>query len=153
MAQGVIEYKESFGVDPVTCQNVQYFLDRFYMSRISIRMLLNQHCKYYCYRGKFMNGMCWYILCLSLGIDYLLEHAAYSIILIHLEIPVYAYKAFFLSSAKQMNHFSLRMPQPEIINYAYSVPFSNAEDMKIVKFYCLLNVIFFVGSFAVWWKN
>ncbi|XP_005393267.1 PREDICTED: pyruvate dehydrogenase (acetyl-transferring) kinase isozyme 1, mitochondrial isoform X2 [Chinchilla lanigera] len=43
MAQGVIEYKESFGVDPVTIQNVQYFLDRFYMSRISIRMLLNQH--------------------------------------------------------------------------------------------------------------
>lgn len=45
MAQGVTEYKESFGVDPVTSQNVQYFLDRFYMSRISIRMLLNQHCK------------------------------------------------------------------------------------------------------------
>ncbi|XP_017717857.1 PREDICTED: pyruvate dehydrogenase (acetyl-transferring) kinase isozyme 1, mitochondrial isoform X4 [Rhinopithecus bieti] len=45
MAQGVIEYKESFGVDPVTSQNVQYFLDRFYMSRISIRMLLNQHSK------------------------------------------------------------------------------------------------------------
>lgn len=45
MAQGVIEYKESFGVDPVTSQNVQYFLDRFYMSRISIRMLLNQHCE------------------------------------------------------------------------------------------------------------
>ncbi|KAK1336883.1 hypothetical protein QTO34_002919 [Cnephaeus nilssonii] len=43
MAQGVIEYKESFGVDPVTSQNVQYFLDRFFMSRISIRMLLNQH--------------------------------------------------------------------------------------------------------------
>ncbi|XP_032648245.1 pyruvate dehydrogenase (acetyl-transferring) kinase isozyme 1, mitochondrial isoform X3 [Chelonoidis abingdonii] len=46
MAQGVVEYKESFGVDPVTCQNVQYFLDRFYMSRISIRMLLNQHYGY-----------------------------------------------------------------------------------------------------------
>ncbi|KAJ1188207.1 hypothetical protein NDU88_004970 [Pleurodeles waltl] len=43
MAQGVIEYKDRFGVDPVTSQNVQYFLDRFYMSRISIRMLLNQH--------------------------------------------------------------------------------------------------------------
>ncbi|XP_019335815.1 pyruvate dehydrogenase (acetyl-transferring) kinase isozyme 1, mitochondrial isoform X2 [Alligator mississippiensis] len=43
MAQGVVEYKESFGIDPVTSQNVQYFLDRFYMSRISIRMLLNQH--------------------------------------------------------------------------------------------------------------
>lgn len=45
VAEGVVEYKESFRVDAVTSQNVQYFLDRFYMSRISIRMLLNQHCK------------------------------------------------------------------------------------------------------------
>lgn len=45
MAQGVIEYKESFCEDSVTSQNVQYFLDRFYMSRISIRMLINQHSK------------------------------------------------------------------------------------------------------------
>ncbi|KAI4903655.1 hypothetical protein NFI96_033588 [Prochilodus magdalenae] len=43
MAQGVIEYKEAFGQDPLTNQNIQYFLDRFYMSRISIRMLINQH--------------------------------------------------------------------------------------------------------------
>ncbi|KAJ8255405.1 hypothetical protein GJAV_G00204520 [Gymnothorax javanicus] len=43
MAQGVVEYKEAYGTDPVTSQNVQYFLDRFYMSRISIRMLINQH--------------------------------------------------------------------------------------------------------------
>uniref|UniRef100_A0AAY4E0J6 Protein-serine/threonine kinase n=1 Tax=Denticeps clupeoides TaxID=299321 RepID=A0AAY4E0J6_9TELE len=43
MAQGVIEYKEAFDVDPVTNQNVQYFLDRFYTSRISTRMLMNQH--------------------------------------------------------------------------------------------------------------
>ncbi|XP_028846525.1 pyruvate dehydrogenase (acetyl-transferring) kinase isozyme 1, mitochondrial [Denticeps clupeoides] len=43
MAQGVVEYKEAYGTDPVTSQNIQYFLDRFYMSRISIRMLLNQH--------------------------------------------------------------------------------------------------------------
>ncbi|XP_066519666.1 pyruvate dehydrogenase (acetyl-transferring) kinase isozyme 2, mitochondrial [Hoplias malabaricus] len=43
MAQGVIEYKEVFGQDPLTNQNIQYFLDRFYMSRISIRMLINQH--------------------------------------------------------------------------------------------------------------
>uniref|UniRef100_A0A8C9W7K1 Protein-serine/threonine kinase n=1 Tax=Scleropages formosus TaxID=113540 RepID=A0A8C9W7K1_SCLFO len=43
MAQGVVEYKETYGTDPVTSQNLQYFLDRFYMSRISIRMLLNQH--------------------------------------------------------------------------------------------------------------
>ncbi|KAI6074552.1 Protein-serine/threonine kinase [Aix galericulata] len=32
MAQGVIEYKDMFKVDPVTNQNIQYFLDRFYMS-------------------------------------------------------------------------------------------------------------------------
>ncbi|XP_048470335.1 pyruvate dehydrogenase (acetyl-transferring) kinase isozyme 2, mitochondrial-like [Rhincodon typus] len=43
MAQGVIEYKESYLEDSITRQNVQYFLDRFYMSRISIRMLINQH--------------------------------------------------------------------------------------------------------------
>lgn len=65
MAQGVIEYKESFGVDPVTSQNVQYFLDRFYMSRISIRMLLNQHCKYLEVRRRSkIKWMCWYILSL-----------------------------------------------------------------------------------------
>nr|XP_031307520.1 pyruvate dehydrogenase (acetyl-transferring) kinase isozyme 1, mitochondrial isoform X2 [Camelus dromedarius] len=52
MAQGVIEYKENFGVDPVTSQNVQYFLDRFYMSRISIRMLLNQHSLLFGGKGK-----------------------------------------------------------------------------------------------------
>lgn len=46
MAQGVVEYKDAFGVDPVTNQNVQYFLDRFYMSRISTRMLMNQHSQY-----------------------------------------------------------------------------------------------------------
>ncbi|XP_068275012.1 pyruvate dehydrogenase kinase, isozyme 2 isoform X2 [Nyctibius grandis] len=46
MAQGVIEYKEAYGDDPVTNQNIQYFLDRFYLSRISIRMLINQHNAY-----------------------------------------------------------------------------------------------------------
>lgn len=43
MAQGVIEYKDAYGNDPVFNQNIQYFLDRFYLSRISIRMLINQH--------------------------------------------------------------------------------------------------------------
>ncbi|XP_057210588.1 pyruvate dehydrogenase kinase 2b [Triplophysa rosa] len=43
MAQGVIEYRDAFGADSVTSQNIQYFLDRFYMNRISIRMLINQH--------------------------------------------------------------------------------------------------------------
>ncbi len=42
MAQGVIEYRDAFEADPVTCQNIQYFLDRFYMNRVSIRMLINQ---------------------------------------------------------------------------------------------------------------
>ncbi|KAH9629438.1 hypothetical protein HF086_015768 [Spodoptera exigua] len=43
MAQGVLELKESHEVDPSTENSIQYFLDRFYMSRISIRMLINQH--------------------------------------------------------------------------------------------------------------
>ncbi|XP_072901720.1 pyruvate dehydrogenase (acetyl-transferring) kinase isozyme 3, mitochondrial isoform X2 [Hemitrygon akajei] len=46
MAQGVIEYKEKFGFDPFISSNVQYFLDRFYTSRISFRMLINQHNAY-----------------------------------------------------------------------------------------------------------
>ncbi|XP_015268687.1 PREDICTED: pyruvate dehydrogenase (acetyl-transferring) kinase isozyme 4, mitochondrial-like, partial [Gekko japonicus] len=43
MAQGVLEYRDSSKMDPFTNQNIQYFLDRFYMNRISIRMLINQH--------------------------------------------------------------------------------------------------------------
>lgn len=47
MAQGVLELKESHDVDVQTENNIQYFLDRFLMSRISIRMLINQHSKSY----------------------------------------------------------------------------------------------------------
>lgn len=43
MAQGVIELKESETVDTQTEHSTQYFLHRFYLSRISIRMLINQH--------------------------------------------------------------------------------------------------------------
>lgn len=43
MAQGVLELKESHEVEPGIENSIQYFLDRFYMSRISIRMLINQH--------------------------------------------------------------------------------------------------------------
>lgn len=43
MAQGVLELKESHEVDTGIENSIQYFLDRFYMSRISIRMLINQH--------------------------------------------------------------------------------------------------------------
>lgn len=49
MAQGVIEMKETQGdaVDSSMEASIQYFLDRLYMSRISIRMLINQHSKYF----------------------------------------------------------------------------------------------------------
>eukprot|EP00092_Neocalanus_flemingeri_P001666 GFUD01001777.1.p1 GENE.GFUD01001777.1~~GFUD01001777.1.p1 ORF type:complete len:415 (-),score=94.99 GFUD01001777.1:174-1418(-) len=43
MAQGVLELKESHTVDHQTDMAIQYFLDRFYMSRISMRMLIHQH--------------------------------------------------------------------------------------------------------------
>ena len=42
MAQGVLELRDSHTVDRQTDMAIQYFLDRFYMSRISIRMLIHQ---------------------------------------------------------------------------------------------------------------
>lgn len=43
MAMGILQLQEAYGIDAKTEQNIQYFLDRFLMSRISIRMLINQH--------------------------------------------------------------------------------------------------------------
>ncbi|KAL3312388.1 [Pyruvate dehydrogenase (acetyl-transferring)] kinase isozyme 4, partial [Cichlidogyrus casuarinus] len=43
MAEGVMELKDRYGIDILVNNQVQYFLDRFYMMRISIRMLINQH--------------------------------------------------------------------------------------------------------------
>merc|ERR550519_429546 len=43
MAQGVLELQQSHKVDNQTDMAIQYFLDRFYMSRISMRMLIHQH--------------------------------------------------------------------------------------------------------------
>ncbi|XP_071516342.1 pyruvate dehydrogenase (acetyl-transferring) kinase, mitochondrial isoform X3 [Panulirus ornatus] len=43
MAQGVMELKDAHSINANTEANIQYFLDRFYMNRISIRMLINQH--------------------------------------------------------------------------------------------------------------
>lgn len=45
MAQGIKELKDSHHVDSSMEHSIQYFLDRFYMSRCSIRMLINQHSK------------------------------------------------------------------------------------------------------------
>ncbi|KJE91574.1 pyruvate DeHydogenase Kinase family member [Capsaspora owczarzaki ATCC 30864] len=44
MAQGILALKEAYGSDAYD-RNIQYFLDRFYMSRIGIRMLIAQHCE------------------------------------------------------------------------------------------------------------
>lgn len=46
MAQGVIEMKDELSPDEYATLDgrIQYFLDRFYMSRISLRMLIHQHC-------------------------------------------------------------------------------------------------------------
>ena len=43
VSQGVLELQESHKVDNQTDMAIQYFLDRFYMSRISMRMLIHQH--------------------------------------------------------------------------------------------------------------
>lgn len=43
MAHGIMELKQSHNLDQQTEHCIQYFLNRFYMSRISIRMLINQH--------------------------------------------------------------------------------------------------------------
>lgn len=62
MAQGVLELKESHEVDQQTENSIQYFLDRFYMSRISIRMLINQHTLLF---GGEINGHSRHIGCID----------------------------------------------------------------------------------------
>ncbi|SAM02551.1 hypothetical protein [Absidia glauca] len=46
VAQGILEYKERLNGNVIDTQ-VQQFLDRFYMSRIGIRMLIGQHSALY----------------------------------------------------------------------------------------------------------
>lgn len=49
MAKGIMEYKEAYGPELLDRQEQQidYFLNRFYINRISIRMLINQHALLY----------------------------------------------------------------------------------------------------------
>jgi pyruvate dehydrogenase kinase 2/3/4 len=49
MALGIVQMRENYGIDSKSEQNIQYFLDRFLMSRISIRMLINQHRMILCF--------------------------------------------------------------------------------------------------------
>ncbi|PHZ09955.1 alpha-ketoacid dehydrogenase kinase [Rhizopus microsporus ATCC 52813] len=51
MAQGIIEYKEHWKATTIDPE-IQHFLDRFYMSRIGLRMLIGQHSALY--RGPFL---------------------------------------------------------------------------------------------------
>lgn len=52
IAMGIVQLQETYGIDQKTEQNIQYFLDRFLMSRISIRMLINQHCNFFRLKTK-----------------------------------------------------------------------------------------------------
>ncbi|CEG71173.1 Putative [Pyruvate dehydrogenase [lipoamide]] kinase [Rhizopus microsporus] len=51
MAQGIIEYKQHWKATTIDPE-IQHFLDRFYMSRIGLRMLIGQHSALY--RGPFL---------------------------------------------------------------------------------------------------
>ncbi|CAO3623992.1 unnamed protein product [Mucor hiemalis] len=53
MAQGILEYKQLRNTNMID-SDMQQFLDRFYMSRIGIRMLIGQHSALY--RGPFMKN-------------------------------------------------------------------------------------------------
>ncbi|KAG5308027.1 PDK dehydrogenase, partial [Acromyrmex insinuator] len=66
MAQGVLELKESHDVDIQTENSIQYFLDRFFMSRISIRMLINQHTLLF---GGQLNGHSRHVGCIDPSCD------------------------------------------------------------------------------------
>ncbi|XP_043505765.1 pyruvate dehydrogenase (acetyl-transferring) kinase, mitochondrial isoform X2 [Polistes fuscatus] len=66
MSQGVLELKDSYDIDVQTENSIQYFLDRFFMSRISIRMLINQHTLLF---GGILNGHSRHIGCIDPSCD------------------------------------------------------------------------------------
>ena len=54
MAEGVMEFRDGHKNDLASHYQIQYFLDRFYMSRISIRMLINQHSELFSGGSNFL---------------------------------------------------------------------------------------------------
>ena len=58
VAHGVMEYKENISENRTSAieeEKIQYFLDRFYISRIGIRFLINQHSKNFVVAGPNMS--------------------------------------------------------------------------------------------------
>ena len=56
IAKGILELHQEQVVDANTKRQIHYFLDRFYTSRISIRMLLHQHVLLFTGKPKQINS-------------------------------------------------------------------------------------------------
>ena len=56
IAKGVLELRESHEVDQTVEHRIHYFLDRFYMSRIGIPMLINQQSTLIFWFGREIAG-------------------------------------------------------------------------------------------------
>ncbi|KAG1460394.1 hypothetical protein G6F56_005957 [Rhizopus delemar] len=71
IAQGIIEYKQQWKTNVIDAE-IQQFLDRFYMSRIGIRMLIGQHSALY--RGPFTRNFVG-VICTNTNIKEIVQDA------------------------------------------------------------------------------